>query len=121
MLPAAVCIFSYFVSLSNTLTEKPAGFFVARQSVSDLVDRNGTGHGDDLIGVCGGDVVEERLSSLGKCLTALGHQDEGTLNFVAAVQDGFVGGNHTADGQGLDGVLYRGQGGVADGVGVGSH
>ena len=52
--------------------------------------------------------------------SVLGHEDEGTLDGIAAVEDGLLGAGDTADRQSLDGVLALdcGEGGVADGIGV---
>ena len=50
-----------------------------------LVGGYHTGRSDELIGIGGGDEVEELLGRLAQLLTILGHQDEGTLHHIAAV------------------------------------
>ena len=79
-----------------------------------------TGVLDQLGSGGGGGEVEESLSGGGESYALLGHQHKGTLDFIAAVQDGGFGAGHTAHGEGLDSGLafHGGQGGVADGVGV---
>ena len=67
-----------------------------------------------------GGEVKESLGSGGESNAFLGHQHEGALDLVAAIQDGGFGAGHTVHGQSLDGGLafHGGQGGIADGVGV---
>ena len=65
-------------------------------------------------------VVEEGLRGGGERSIGLRHEDEGTLDGVAAVEDGLLGAGDAADRHSLDGVLALdcGEGGVADGIGV---
>ena len=67
-----------------------------------------------------GGEVKESLGSGGESNAFLGHQHEGALDLVAAIQDGGFGAGHTVHGQSLDGGLafHGGQGGIANGVGV---
>ena len=83
-------------------------------------DRHRTGSLDQLAGSGRGSLVEECLGCGRQGLAGLGHQHEGPLNGVAAVQNSFLRAGHAAYGDGLDGVLtlYSGEGCVTDGVGV---
>ena len=85
-----------------------------------LCDRNRAGGLDEVVRGGRGGVVEEGLRGVERGPRRLRHEDEGTLDGVAAVQDGLLGAGHAADGHSLDGVLALdcGEGGVADGVGV---
>ena len=85
-----------------------------------LCDRHRAGGLDEVVRGGGGGVVEEGLRSGGERSVGLRHEDEGTLDGVAAVENGLLGAGDAADRHSLDGVLALdcGEGGVADGVDV---
>ena len=85
-----------------------------------LCDRNRAGGLDEVVRGGGGGVVEEGLRGGGERSIGLRHEDEGTLDGVAAVENGLLGAGDAADRHSLDGVLALdcGEGGVADGIGV---
>ena len=86
---------------------------------SVLVEGDCTGSSDDRGSLAAEGVVEEGLGSLAEGLGAPGGHDEGALDQVLAAQDGLLAGSDAVDGHSLDAVADCGQGGVADGVGVG--
>ena len=83
-----------------------------------LVCGNHTGCGDDLVCLTVGSVGEEGLSGFAQLHAVLGDQYERTLDGVGLILDGLLAGSHALDLDGLDGVLHRSQGRVADGAGV---
>ena len=83
--------------------------------------RHSAGAGDQVGGIGGGGEVHERLGSLGERGAVTDDEVEVALDGVAAVQNGLLRGFHAAHGDGLHGLVHGGQGGVADGVGVGGH
>ena len=70
-----------------------------------LGGRHGARILDEGGGVLGGSEVEEGLRRRGQGRAVLGHQHEGPLNGVAAVQYGGLGAGHAAYGDGLHGIL----------------
>ena len=56
-----------------------------------LCDRNRAGGLDEVVRGGGGGVVEEGLRSGGERSVGLRHEDEGTLDGVAAVENGLLG------------------------------
>src|SRR5699024_8971866 len=83
--------------------------------------RHSAGAGDQVGSVSGGGVVHESLGHIAQLLAVGDDEVEVTLDGIALVQNGLLGGLDAAHGDGLDGVIHSGQGSVADGVGVGSH
>ena len=82
------------------------------------VHRNCTGGRDVLGSFCASGEVEELLRRIRELYTGLGDQDERTLDHIAAVLDGILGGRYAADLQCLDAVLDRCKRCIADGVRV---
>ena len=87
--------------------------------------RHGDGAGltDEVVRRGAGGVIKERLCRRGERLALAGHQNEGTLHGVGAVQNGLLGAVNAVHLQRLDAVLSfdRGERGIADGVGVRRH
>ena len=80
-----------------------------------LCDRHRAGGLDEVVRGGGGGVVEEGLRGGGEGSVGLRHEDKGTLDGVAAVEDGLLGASDAAaDRHSLDGVLALdcGEGGV---------
>lgn len=82
------------------------------------VHRDSTGGGNVLGGFRAQGEVEELLCVLGELRAGLGHENERSPDDIAAVLDGILRGGYAADGQGLDVVLQRCKGSIADGVRV---
>ena len=85
-----------------------------------LCDRHRAGGLDEVVRGGGGGVVKEGLRGGGERSVGLRHEDEGTLDGVAALEDGLLGAGDAADRHSLGGVLALdcGEGGIADGIGV---
>ena len=82
------------------------------------VHRNCAGRGDVLGSFRAQGEVEELLGVVGERFAGLGHEDERTLDDIAAVLDGLLGGSYAADRQSLDGILEGCEGSIADGIRV---
>ena len=82
------------------------------------VHRNSTGGGNVLGGFRAQSEVKELLCVGGEGFAGLGHEDERTLDDIAAVLDGLFRGSHAADRQSLDGILEGCEGSIADGIRV---
>src|SRR5699024_348803 len=65
--------------------------------------------------------VHKGLGGLGELGAVAEDEVEVTLDGVGPIQDSGLGGRHLTHGEGLHGVVHGGQGGIADGVGVGGH
>ena len=88
-----------------------------------LCHGDGAGLTDEVVRRGAGGVIKERLCRRGERLALAGHQNEGTLHGVGAVQNGLLGAVNAVYLQRLDAVLSfdRGERGIADGVGVRRH
>ncbi|MPN03699.1 hypothetical protein SDC9_150931 [bioreactor metagenome] len=81
-------------------------------------DRYRASVGDDVRGIFAEGEVKECLRGIAEGRALFQHEDERALDFVSAVQYRRFAGCNTLDLDGLDGVVYRRQAGVADCVGV---
>ena len=86
--------------------------------LKSLVSRNDTCVANDFSCRFGSDIIEEFLSTFGKCSILLGYEDEGTLYHITAILNGFLARRNTVNGEGLNGVLYRSERSITDCSGV---
>lgn len=90
-----------------------------RLNFSCLFDRDSARTADYIARRLGSGIVEELLCAFRKSGSALCDENKGTLHGVTAVLDRFFAGRDSVNAERLYGILDGGEGGVADGVGIG--